>query len=59
MGWIRLKKASEEKFFEWFYFNCDFGPSDSDYRDRKVKEFEEATGLKAPDGFGEEWENAE
>ena len=44
-------KATELEFLEWFYFNCDFGPSDGDVRYFMKKDFIKETGKELPDGY--------
>ena len=44
-------KATELEFLEWFYFNCDFGPSDSDVKYFMKEDFIKETGKELPDCY--------
>jgi hypothetical protein len=49
-------RATKEEWFEWFYYNCDFGPADSDVRYLLKQHFMKVTGKEMPEGWDVEEE---
>jgi len=46
---------AELRYLRWFWANSDFGPADSDVRDRLNRNYEAETGETVPAGYrGEE-----
>lgn len=48
---MKRERATELEYLEWFYYNADFGPADSDVRDNMNKEFMDRKGKNIPKGY--------
>lgn len=45
------ERADELCFLEWFYYNADFGPADSDVKDFMREDFMREMNMNLPKGF--------
>lgn len=46
-----MEKATELEYLKWFFQNADFGPADSDVRDRLNRQFIEQKEKNLPEGY--------
>lgn len=45
------ERATELEYLEWFRFNADFGPAESDVIDCMNEQFMKQTGKNLPEGW--------
>ncbi len=46
-----MERATKEEYLEWFYSYADFGPADSDIRDRMIDIFMITKKKKMSEGW--------
>jgi len=46
-----MERATEIEYLKWFCQEADFGPADSDIRDRMQQIFMDKTGKNIPEGW--------